>query len=372
MKDECGGWYNEGFDCFDGTCCGKPTTCKYACARSDSFLQVYRDTHGFSSFRKWSLYQNTQEWPWYVPVIQNRSSRRTPMHRSIIAVPTSKLLRWGCNGEKAYRSKGDLHNAFRLSPKTEIIAVSIEKDPPLETFWKYRKIRNSAKRLKSLGIRRIICPDFSTAVNLPRLDNLANRRRSLMCAEEFSEVGISIVPFLAATHEFDWKFWLWFLKEHPEITVIAKEFQTGASYRRIGDWHAQWLLRLEQELGRGLHLVAVGGRRYIPTLARLDGLTIMDSNPFMKAVKRRRLTIKNHRWTSCRTPKGKPVDELLEHNVCIYEQFIFSKIRAARGIRNMRANPPKKLIERSWHTADKDMKQRFLPFTLLDQPNQKS
>lgn len=363
MKAECGGWYSEGLDCFDLTCCRKPATCKYACVRSENFVNVYRDTGGMSSLQRWSLYQSAREWPSYVPIIQNRSSRRASIHLRIIGIPTSKLLRWGGNGNKAYRSKADLCNTFKLSTRTEIVAVSVEKDPPLETFWSNRKIRRSAERLKSLGIDRIICPDFSAAVNLPRLDNLANRRRSLICAEEFSKVGISVVPFFLATHEFDWKFWLWFLREHPQIKVVAKEFQTGARYRRIGEWHARWMIHLEQELGRGLHLVAVGGRRFIPTLARLQGLTIMDSNPFIKTVKRRRLTVKNHHWTTCRTPKGKPVDDLFDHNVCFYEQFILSKIKVARGLATANAASPSMFVDRTpLAVTEIDPRQPCIPF----------
>lgn len=370
-KDQCGGWYDEGFDCFDATCCRKPKKCKYACVRSNNFLQIYRDTGGFSSAQQWSLYQRKEGWPGYIPVIQNKSSRRKSIHRQIIAIPTSKLLRWGNNGERAYRSRGHLYKSFKLSPKTEIVAMSIEKDPPLETYWKNRKLRDSVNRLKSLGVRRIICPDFSTAVNLPRLDNLANRKRSLICAEEFSGAGISVVPFLHATHHFDWTFWLWFLKEHPQITTVAKEFQTGAHYRKIAEWHAQALLNLQQKLGRGLHLIAVGGRKFIPVLAKLHGVTIVDSNPFIKAVKRQRLTIKNHRWAFCRTAKGTPVDDLLDHNICIYEQYVLAKIKAARGVRRAAISPIKTFDGRITNVVENDGNQPFLPFPLMEQVKEK-
>ena len=367
LRGECGGWLNDGFDCFDKTCCGQPSTCTYACPRSDNFQQVYADTDGLSSYRRWLLFQRAQEWPWYVPVIQNKSSRRKTIHRRVVAIPTSKLLRWGFDGEKAYRSKAQLYNAFKLTPKTEIIALSVERDPSLENYWKYRKFRNSARRLKSLGIRRVICPDFSTAINLPRSDNLANRKRSLMCAEEFSEVGISVVPFLLATHESDWGFWQWFLKEHPQISVVAKEFQTGAACRSIGEWHVRWLLDLEQKLGRGLHIVAVGGRRFIPVLARLHGLTVIDSNPFMKTIKRRRLTITNQHWTACRTPKGRPLDDLFDHNLCIYEQFIFSKIKLARSPGTNGIELQKRPANPSLVTIQTDPKQPFLPLSGVTQ-----
>jgi hypothetical protein len=231
-NNECGGWHQAGINCFEAACCGKTKTCTYACVRSDNFIKVYQDTNGFSSFKYWKLHQPSQDWPGYITVIQNSSSRQAILQNKLVAIPTSKLLRWGNVGEKAYRSQEDFYKAFKLSDQTEIIALSVEKDPPLESYWKYRQVRNSAMRLRSLGVSRIICPDFSTAVNLPRLDNLANRKRSLICAEEYSEAGISVVPFLMATHKTDWDFWLWFLKEHPKITVIAKEFQTGASNRR--------------------------------------------------------------------------------------------------------------------------------------------
>jgi hypothetical protein len=363
-QDDCGGWYGEGFDCFDATCCGKTKTCKYACPRSENFHEVYRDTDGFSSFREWSLRQNKDYWPEYIPVVQNKSSRQKAIHRQVIAIPTSRLLRWGSQGEKAFRSRTHLQQTFKLTPTTEVVALSIEKDPPLETYWKFRKVRDSVSRLRSLGIRRIICPDFSTGANLPRLDNLSNRKRSLICAEEFSRAGISVVPFLHATTEFDWNFWLWFLKEHGQITTVAKEFQTGAHNRRIGQWHCHALLELEQKLGRGLHLVAVGGRKFIPQLVKLHGLTIMDSNPFIKSIKRQRLTIKDHRWTFNRTPQGAPVDDLLNHNMCVYEQYIIAKIRAAGG--RSRRHSMRKVIDHTRIVVHGRVRKHVLPLAAAD------
>lgn len=86
-KNECGGWHDEGIDCFQATCCGKTETCTYACVRAANFVKVYRDTGGFSSIQKWNLYQRRQDWPGYIPVIQNKSSRRALLHRQVLFRP---------------------------------------------------------------------------------------------------------------------------------------------------------------------------------------------------------------------------------------------------------------------------------------------
>lgn len=57
-----------------------------------------------------------------------------------------------------------------------------------------------------------------------------------------------------------------FLQAHAEITVVAKEFQTGLANQERGEAAILKLAELQTTLGRSLHVVAIGGARYRPQL----------------------------------------------------------------------------------------------------------
>ena len=54
----------------------------------------------------------------------------------------------------------------------------------------------------------------------------------------------------------------------------------------------------------------------------LSAFTIVDSVPFMGAVKRRRLIKREALWKTNRTPIGGPIDQLLIDNIAAYSQIV--------------------------------------------------
>ena len=50
----------------------------------------------------------------------------------------------------------------------------------------------------------MIAPNFSLFRDVPRFDNLANIKRSLLCAEELSTAGLSVIPYIAGITERLW------------------------------------------------------------------------------------------------------------------------------------------------------------------------
>ena len=48
---------------------------------------------------------------------------------------------------------------------------------------------------------------------------------------------MSVIPYIAGVTQHDWDFWEGFLREHREINIIAKEFQTGPSNNQVALWH---------------------------------------------------------------------------------------------------------------------------------------
>ena len=129
---------------------------------------------------------------------------------------------------------------------------------------------------------------------------------------------MSVIPHLNSCNEHQWDFWADFLREHSEITIVAKEFQTGAALPKIAQWHIEHLHRIQEKIGRGLHVIAVAGRRHLRLLLRLEGFTVIDSVPFVRTHFRRRISRADGRWAVHFTPLGEPLDQLLQHNIEFY------------------------------------------------------
>lgn len=159
--------------------------------------------------------------------------------------------------------------------------------------------------------------------------------RSLKCAEQLSAAGLSVIPHVNAFNQKDWECWQELLRDHTHIRLVAQEFQTGLAAPRRASWHVRQLCNIEQSLGRGLHLVAVGGRRHLPLLVGLPRVTVVDSVPFMRACMRRLLNHESGKWTISLTPPGDPIDDLLERNVRAYHAAITTNIRELQQLQSV-------------------------------------
>jgi hypothetical protein len=323
LFSQCGGTYAPGiFDCL-AFCCNKPGTCTFVCPKSDRFLEVVRDTGGLVLNEKWDIRQRNIKLPSYLPCIQHGSSRMQRLELRLVVLPTCEVTR---RRAKPCESPTDLRAAFKLRHDARVILATIDEDRELENFWRVKAVRSLAERLAGLDVEHIVAPNFSLPLEIPRFDNIANIRRSLICAEEFSRAGMSVIPYVAGVTEHDWTFWEGFLREHKEIKIVAKEFQTGASNNQVADWHVGHLLRLQDRVKRGLHIVAVGGRRHLKKLVEFSGISVMDSNPFMKTCHRFALTASGG-WEEYPTAPNEPLDKLLLTNILQYEELIEAAIR---------------------------------------------
>jgi hypothetical protein len=247
-------------------------------------------------------------------------------------VPTCEVTR---RREKPCDTPAQIRTAFKLRRNARIILSSIDEDRELENFWHVKTARSLAERLAGLEIEHIIAPNFSLPLEIPRFDNIANVRRSLVCAEEFSKVGMSVIPYIAGVTEHDWDFWEGFLREHREINIIAKEFQTGPSNNQVALWHIGHLLKLQDRIKRGLHLVAVGGRRHLRNLIEFSGISVMDSNPFMKTCHRFALAASGI-WEDFPTAPNEPLDDLLLTNILRYTELVETAIRDGVKVQHKR------------------------------------
>jgi hypothetical protein len=128
-----------------------------------------------------------------------------------------------------------------------------------------------------------------------------------------------VVPHLNALTPADWKFWAEFLLEHPEITVVCKEFQTGLKDADEGLRAYREIVDLEQVIGRKLHPLLVAGGRFYQQAQKdfPNRFTVLDSTAFMGALARQVLADHGERqkWIKKPTERGEPVDDHFDQNV---------------------------------------------------------
>jgi hypothetical protein len=321
-KDDCGGIVSD-YDCL-AYCCNSPENCKIACPRSHRLGQVVEDCGGWNRRIATLKQDNASPLPLYIPCIQNGSQRDALLNLPIVAIPTFAVTRR--TARQRFGSGAEFRKHFGIGPATRILLVSVKDDPQLESYWQYSALRGLPEYLATLDIEYVTGPNFSFANNAPRTEHLVNRARSLKCIEEFSKAGISVIPHLNACNQYQWDCWAEFLIEHPEITIVSKEFQTGAAIPRIAQWHIGQLEQIQEKIGRGLHLVAIAGRRHIQRLLGLSGLTIVDSDPFFKTIFRQSISKRDGHWKISRTEPGECLSTLLEHNINTYHAGIDSKV----------------------------------------------
>lgn len=328
LLELCGGTFST-FDCLSG-CCNAPDKCTMACPRSRNFTGVVRDAGGLDGARSWSISQATNDLPSYIPHIHNGSGRNESLPSPYVALTTFDVV--SRDSEKVFSTPYDLRQHFRVSRDARVLLLSVGKDNRLEQYWRWSAARAFAQYLATLGVAHVTAPNFSFPLDVPRPEHLVNKMRSLKCAEQLSAAGLSVIPHLNAFNQKDWDCWRDFLRDHADITMVAQEFQTGLASRTRASWHIWQLCNIEEALGRSLHLIAIAGRRHLPLVIGMAGITVVDSVPFMRACNRRSLDKATGKWVVKLTDPGAPIDDLLHMNVAEYSRAVKAAIRALRQV----------------------------------------
>jgi hypothetical protein len=308
-------------------------TCQEVCPYNKSFASRLKEVGGLRFDNLARVTQTQAELPTYVPVIHHGCKRSEPLRWPVVAIGTYHILR--TVGEE-YRSIVDsaeaLRRLFMLAPNTQVILLGTAQDSPLERYWSYRRRDHAAGQLAGLDPLLAIGPNFSHFLDVPRTDNLFNRKRQLICLAEFSQVGISPVPHLSAVTPGDWRFWTKYLQSNGTISQVAVEFQTGNKRKTEGLKVVERIAALQDEVGRPLHPIIIGGSQFVEAVAEhFIRFTLIDSRPFMCAVKRRVFNESDPRvhWIQSPTLPGAGIDALLADNVARYTHWIESRCGAS-------------------------------------------
>lgn len=324
---ECGGIEPEKslLDCFALSCCGHGQ-CDNVCLHKSDFMERMTEIGGIRFDDLPVIRQQSVQLPKYVPLIQHGSSRTSLLNWPVVALDPFRLLRQVRGSyQTVVQSPAELRSMFKLRPETKIILRATNRDPSLETYWAYHRSDQIAQQFAALGIEMVIGPNFSHFLDVPRTDNLFNRKRQLICLVEMCQAGLTPIPHLSAAMPGDWRFWRKYLLLNEKVNVVAIEFQTGNKRKDQGAKVIHWVAWLQQEIGRPLHLIAIGAAQFLPQIAaRLDAFTILDSMPFMQAAHRRLFELFNGRatWTPALRLPIVGIDEHLEQNIERYSAWI--------------------------------------------------
>lgn len=341
---DCGGYQAERSlaTCFVETCCdytgADKTKCNAICPHKSDFPDWVSEVGGLRFDKPPQFTQPPLDLPMYVPMIDHKASRKVAFDWPVVAVDTYKAVRLRRQNGTRYSTVAEtpegLRDHFRIHESSKVILRGIAKDPPLERWWENRLESNAPAQLARIGIHAAIAPNFSHFLGVPRTDNLANRKRQLKCIRELADAGITVLPHLSAVMPADWQFWQQYLQAMPSVSFVAKEFQTGDNNRTEGRKSIERLARLQDSVKRNLHPVVIGGAQYTEALAiKFERFTLIDSNPFIKATRRRMfdLSAEKQPWSPKPLPIGEPIDALLYQNVTDYSKWIDARVQQARN-----------------------------------------
>jgi len=286
------------------------------------FWELWNDVDGLLDFQVGQIRGvDSRALPPYVPVIQHEGSRSCPPEAGVVAIPLFQILRNRRDGSYGSRflDGAALRSRFNLRPEAGIVLRGVDDDRKLERFWQHAWKNGVGTEIAKLGVIGVTVPNFSFFTDATRFQLLRNRKRIVLTAERLSAAGVNVIPHLNALSRSDWEFWADFLRGHPEIVVVAKEFQTGLKGSEEGGRAYHELVELQEKLGRPIHPFLVAGSRFYQDACRdfPHGFTVSDSTAFMGALARQVLHNDGgrRRWVKRPTKLGAPVDEHFNQNV---------------------------------------------------------
>jgi hypothetical protein len=327
----CGGINTPGlFDCWP-LCCNKPHTCAFICPRDvERFVEYVRNINGFE-FDNIPLVNSPQlpPLPDSVPLIYHGSSRENPMNEKFVAVELEKLVNFRTSNIR-FSTPEELSRSLGFNTTAKIVVSGVMDDIPLEKYWFLKDRLQFIKQLRRLSPALVTSPNFSSFANAPRWDNLFNLKRSLICWSEMISEGIPTALHINARTLRDWERVTEFALNHAELKSIAFEFATVMPHRK--EWYVKRLVAFATNTNRKMQLVLRGGLPHLKTLKKsFNELTMIDTDSFIKAIYRQRMTAANRNESF----PTKDVEKLFSENVAKKAAIVES----ALGIPKKRIGP---------------------------------
>ncbi len=330
LKDACGGLRNGNLflNCFNQFCCGG-TDCDNVCPyKPEDYRRRMSEIGGLRFDDISVLRQLPIELPRFVPMIHHGYRRSIPLKAEAVALDPYMICRWRDQKYAALTTDPvELRRHFKVANDAMVILRGTADDRFIERYWEYRRSEDIAGQLAKLGISLFIGPNYSHFLDVPRSDPLYNRKRQLICLAELSEAGLSVAPNLSATTSSDWDYWSGFLKDQKQLAYVAVNFQTGYRIRAEGLTAIDRVARIQEQIGRNLSLVLIGGGQFVKDAAkRFASFTLIDSQPFKQSLYRKRFAPvgSQRQWKETFTLERQPLDNILLDNVNDYAAWVLA------------------------------------------------
>lgn len=315
----CGGLRPRGdaFSCLD-YCCNAPASCQWVCRNNpEQFVARVREVGGFELEELSRLAETGSPGvPDRVPLIYHSSGRHEPLPVRIVAVRLSAMLRRGDHRCK-WISREQMLTALQVDPSADVIVDAVGFDSGLERFWGPARAAGAVAQIAALRPMWVLTPNYSVINNVPRWDNLHSMKRIAQIWHEFTASGVPTALHVNARMAADWDRWISFIAPRPEVKAVAFEFATGGRFKERREEFAEGLTKLGNACDGRLRLFLRGGLRLAGRLAAsYASVTILDTNSFMKSMKRQRIQADGRglavpTWTL----DGQPLDDLLIQNI---------------------------------------------------------
>ncbi len=326
---DCGGLHIEAgvFDCVGFCACADPAKCDMVCRNKvEQFVDRYQEVGGFDlgSIPRVAA-RASPALPPVIPWIGHKYSRQTILPETVVALSLYDLFHMG-TGEPHVMTRAELAQRFLISEDATLVVTGVDRDAKLEAWWGFEYREHQLSALRALDVALVTGPNFSLFTDTPRPDNLHSMKRIAMSWEELMAGGVAAALHVNARTDHDYNRWAQFIRERPEVMVIAFEFGTGGGYQGRIDWHVERLCALARQVRRPLTLVLRGG---ISALGRLrtdfDQVILIETDSFTRTRGRRRAEIQPSgrlRWMKVTTEAGAPLDELLAHNIATHRAYL--------------------------------------------------
>lgn len=290
----------------------------------DLFWEKWNDVNGLIDLSISSPINGPilRELPRYIPKIHDGYSRNSFLFQNWAGLSLHDILsakRKSKTGKK-FISREELCRHYKIHSDSKIIGIGVDHDKFIEPFWKMHRSHELPEAIRKLGIDVVTTPNFSLFTDVSGFQLVRNIKRILLSAQRLSEAGVSTIIHVNAFRPGHWEIWRKFLLDHKEVSVIAKEFQTGA-----GATELLALADLQNLIGRPLHPLLIGGGRFYNLAKKhFESFTIADSKPFMAAANREVLSKRNGRfvWERHPTERGQSIEGLLANNIALYSDYL--------------------------------------------------
>ncbi len=333
------GHANEMFGCYDrcrqvGMCADK-ATCEWTCPNNEKvFWKRWAEVGGWTSFDTMAFPGIPVEiLPNYIPQIRPGIKRQKRAAAPVVAYQLYEALRaFRTPNGKGYSkcSPAEFRSRLGLREDAHVLLVGVAPDTRIEGFWSQYRVQHFPELIADAGVLAITAPNFSNFTNVPRHETLYNRKRMILVAETFISRGVPVIPHFNATHFVDWGFWTEFLIRQPELNCFCKEFQTGNREVDKREATINAMAEMQRVVGRELHPILVGGRSaMIGTKNHFQTLSVVDSEPAMKTIKRRCLVSTANqplRWNPMKSSTNASMSGLLDHNIGAYGARITAEL----------------------------------------------